>query len=44
MQKLLSGEVRFSGFSDEWEEGDYRKLLNFGYVFKSEEFKRKEFQ
>ncbi|ABB44222.1 Restriction modification system DNA specificity domain [Sulfurimonas denitrificans DSM 1251] len=29
MQKLLSGEVRFSGFSDEWEEARLDKLVFF---------------
>ena len=29
MQKLLSGEVRFSGFSDEWEEVRIDKLFDF---------------
>lgn len=29
MQKLLSGEVRFSGFSDEWEEVRLDKLFDF---------------
>jgi len=29
MQKLLSGEVRFSGFGDEWEEVSLDKLFDF---------------
>ena len=43
MQKLLSGEVRFSGFSDEWEEVRLSKIIKLqgGYAFKSEEFKKK---
>lgn len=42
MQKLLSGEVRFSGFSDEWEEVRLSKIIKLqgGYAFKSEEFKK----
>jgi len=34
MQKLLSGEVRFSGFSDEWEEVRMNKIFEItrGYV------------
>ncbi|MCG3712743.1 restriction endonuclease subunit S [Aliarcobacter butzleri] len=42
MQKLLSGEVRFSGFTDEWEEVRLSKIIKLqgGYAFKSEEFKK----
>ena len=42
MQKLLSGEVRFDGFSDEWEEVRLSKIIKLqgGYAFKSEEFKK----
>ena len=29
MQKLLSGEVRFDGFSDKWEEVRIDKLFDF---------------
>ncbi|MHB1665301.1 MAG: restriction endonuclease subunit S [bacterium] len=43
MQKLLTGEIRFPGFNDEWEE---EKLGNFikiqgGYAFKNKLFKEK---
>ena len=42
MQKLLSGEVRFNGFSYEWEEVRLSKIIKLqgGYAFKSEEFKK----
>lgn len=42
MQKLLSGEVRFEGFCDVWEEVKLSKIIKLqgGYAFKSEEFKK----
>lgn len=32
MQKLLTGEVRFPGFEDEWEKHTIQELLNIGYL------------